>query len=193
MSSANSMTCRAFRKSHMSFIDGLLSDRQTAAMFAHRDGCEKCARIDVAVRRGLLVARNLPDIQPSPDFMVRLQERLHRPNLRLATGTAVRGGHELRLGTVVAVAVLVLAAVGVRFDNAGTSAASTPTLPAVTAMQTPLAARGRTEAPRPVRADEAFANIVSTVVPTWMPGISATLSPGAQPTDGVFHTASVSP
>ncbi len=39
-------------------------------------GCARCAHLDASVRRSLLLARNLPDIQPSPDFMQRLEARL---------------------------------------------------------------------------------------------------------------------
>lgn len=45
-------------------------------MRAHMRACPPCARHDAAIRRSLLLARNLPDIQPSPDFMARLESRL---------------------------------------------------------------------------------------------------------------------
>ncbi len=45
-------------------------------MYEHLDDCERCARFDAAVRRGLLVARNLPSIKPSPEFRCRLQQQL---------------------------------------------------------------------------------------------------------------------
>ena len=45
-------------------------------MREHMGVCERCARLDASVRRSLLLARNLSDIQPSPDFMQRLHARL---------------------------------------------------------------------------------------------------------------------
>lgn len=45
-------------------------------MREHMRVCARCARLDASVRRSLLLARNLPDIQPSPDFMARLEARL---------------------------------------------------------------------------------------------------------------------
>ena len=45
-------------------------------MREHMRACPRCARHDAVVRRSLLIARNLPDIQPSPDFMARLEARL---------------------------------------------------------------------------------------------------------------------
>lgn len=70
------MDCRAFRKSHVAFVDGLMTDRDAAEMYGHLQRCDRCARLDVVVRRGLLVARNLPRIHPSRDFMPRLEARL---------------------------------------------------------------------------------------------------------------------
>ena len=46
-------------------------------MLDHMGVCDRCARHDASVRRSLLLARNLTDIQPSPDFIVRLQARLN--------------------------------------------------------------------------------------------------------------------
>lgn len=45
-------------------------------MREHMRACASCARHDAAIRRSLLLARNLPDIHPSPDFMARLESRL---------------------------------------------------------------------------------------------------------------------
>ena len=45
-------------------------------MREHMRACPRCAGLDAAIRRSLLLARNLPDIHPSPDFMPRLQARL---------------------------------------------------------------------------------------------------------------------
>jgi len=70
------MDCRTFRKKHVAFVDGVMNARAEAVMFEHVEACARCARLDVVVRRGLLVARNLPQIRPSQDFMVRLDARL---------------------------------------------------------------------------------------------------------------------
>lgn len=45
-------------------------------MLAHMRRCATCARLDASIRRSLLLARNLPDIAPSGDFIERLQARL---------------------------------------------------------------------------------------------------------------------
>ena len=46
------------------------------AMQRHLHECEACARHDMLVRRSLLVVRNAPMIEPSPEFSVRLNARL---------------------------------------------------------------------------------------------------------------------
>ena len=73
------MDCRHFRRTHTDFVDGLLTNEQTGEMYEHLQGCIRCARFDTAIRRGLLVARNLPPIRPSRDFGSRLEARLREP------------------------------------------------------------------------------------------------------------------
>lgn len=47
-------------------------------MQRHLLECDACARHDTAVRRGLLIFRNLPPIEPSPHFAARLEARIAR-------------------------------------------------------------------------------------------------------------------
>jgi hypothetical protein len=70
------MDCREFGKKHLAFVDDTLSAVDTAAMRRHVHVCARCARQDTRIRRGLLLARNLPMVQPSADFMERLNARL---------------------------------------------------------------------------------------------------------------------
>ena len=70
------MDCREFGKKHLAFVDDTLSAVDTAAMWRHLHVCSRCARHDTRIRRGLLLARNLPIVQPSADFMERLNARL---------------------------------------------------------------------------------------------------------------------
>jgi len=72
------MDCRHFRNQHVAFVDNLLPDTELVAMQRHVLECEACARHDTAVRRGLLIFRNLPPIEPSRDFATRLEARLAR-------------------------------------------------------------------------------------------------------------------
>lgn len=70
------MDCREFGKKHLAFVDDTLSAVDTAVMRRHLHVCSQCARQDTRIRRGLLLARNLPIVQPSADFMERLNARL---------------------------------------------------------------------------------------------------------------------
>jgi putative zinc finger protein len=70
------MDCREFRKKHLAFIDDTLPGIELVGMQRHLAECEACARRDTLVRRSLLLVRNLPDIQPAPDFAARLHAKL---------------------------------------------------------------------------------------------------------------------
>jgi hypothetical protein len=70
------MDCRAFRENHVGFVDDVLPAVQMEVMHRHLESCARCARHDLAVRRGLLIVRNLPPIEPSADFMAKLNERI---------------------------------------------------------------------------------------------------------------------
>jgi hypothetical protein len=78
------MNCREFRRKHDAYIDDTLSGVELDAMARHRSLCDDCARLDTRVRRALLVAHNLPTIEPSADFAERLQIRLAEERLRMA-------------------------------------------------------------------------------------------------------------
>ena len=70
------MDCREFRSKHVAFVDDLLAAVDMEAMRAHLGRCPSCARQDTAVRRSLMLVHNLPSIEPSPEFMARLNARL---------------------------------------------------------------------------------------------------------------------
>jgi hypothetical protein len=70
------MNCREFKSKHVGFIDDLLSAADMAEMRRHVYACTRCATLDVRIRRSLLVVRNLPQIEPSPDFFIRLNAAL---------------------------------------------------------------------------------------------------------------------
>jgi hypothetical protein len=70
------MDCRTFRKIHVAYLDDVLPGELLVAAECHVRECADCAAHDTAVRRGLLLARNLPTIEPSPDFAARLAARI---------------------------------------------------------------------------------------------------------------------
>ena len=70
------MDCREFRDRHAPFVDLLCSAVEEAEMREHIRLCATCARHDMVVRRGLMLVKSLPTIEPSPDFQARLEARL---------------------------------------------------------------------------------------------------------------------
>jgi hypothetical protein len=73
------MNCREFKSEHVAFVDDLLSAVRMAECHRHIQHCRDCAALDTRIRRSLLVVRNLPQIEPSADFMVRLNAALQAP------------------------------------------------------------------------------------------------------------------
>ena len=109
------MDCSKFRERHVAFLDELLQEADLVAMQRHLTECASCARHDTAIRRGLLVARNLPSIVPSSDFRMRLNARLREVRAQDAAVAAYRGpGWGSFMATaagVVIVGVLAVAAI----------------------------------------------------------------------------------
>jgi len=117
------MNCREFRHKHDAYVDDTLSGVDLEAMGRHLRLCESCAAMDTRIRRSLLLAKNLPTIQPSAAFNERLQMRLaHERALhaRVAHEAALNGGMDtttrhrvpLLMGTYVALAAGVAMAAG---------------------------------------------------------------------------------
>lgn len=109
---AASMDCRAFRKSHLAYVDGTLPESEQLAMREHRDLCLGCASHDTRLRRALMVARSLPPIRPSAGFAERLEQRLREAkavDLHEWTGV-VKGGRGPGIGEFMAAAAGVVAA-----------------------------------------------------------------------------------
>ena len=70
------MDCREFRDQHALFIDERCTSLDAFEMRSHMRYCPDCQRHDIVVRRGLLLMRNLPTIEPSAGFRGRLDARL---------------------------------------------------------------------------------------------------------------------
>ncbi len=70
------MDCRSFRRNHLAYLDDTLAGDLMASAQRHILACDACAAHDTMVRRSLMVAKNLPTIEPSAAFQQRLQARL---------------------------------------------------------------------------------------------------------------------
>lgn len=86
------MDCSAFRHHHVAYVDDTLPGDLLVAAVRHVAECPACARHDTAVRRSLLLARNMCQgrgLECSPDFEARLEARLRA--MRSETTAGVSG------------------------------------------------------------------------------------------------------
>jgi len=121
------MNCREFRRRHDAYVDDTLSGADMEAMGRHRRLCADCAALDTRIRRSLLLAHNLPAIQPSAAFTERLQMRLaHERALKarqlddagMMMGLMTRHRSPFSTGTFVALAAGIAMAAGVTMSVA---------------------------------------------------------------------------
>ena len=70
------MTCQEFLARYSEYLDELLDPMEAARVHHHLSRCASCARYDRVMRQGLELVRELPLVEPSPDFEPRLQHRL---------------------------------------------------------------------------------------------------------------------
>lgn len=98
------MDCREFHEQHFAFVDDTLAGIELVRMQQHILECENCARQDTMVRRSLLLFRNLPRIEPSPDFSARLNARIRE----LKAEPFPRFHHSRKFAAAVAIASAVM-------------------------------------------------------------------------------------
>jgi hypothetical protein len=161
------MDCREFRDRHLAFLDGVLDERELVRMERHRTECERCSGYDVAIRRGLLVFKNLPAISPSPTFALRLHARLRHLREADARAELVRGPS---LGAFLGAAAAVIAAGFLAATSLGIN--ETPanlSLPPVVAMSP--------EVPLPPMVHRSFVTGAAAGVPVWPAALLAEEAP----------------
>jgi hypothetical protein len=100
------MDCRDFQENHFAFVDDTLPGIELVGMQMHLLECGKCAKQDAAIRRSLMLFRNLPPIEPSADFSARLHQKLEL--LRAADSSATQSGNSRRFAAAVAVTSVVM-------------------------------------------------------------------------------------
>lgn len=102
------MGCEDFLEGYSNFVDGRFEPPVHATFETHLESCDSCARYHRVVQRGLFIYRNLPELQPSSDFLPRLRHRLYHVDdeERLTGGTPVGSA---ALVAVAAVGFLALA------------------------------------------------------------------------------------
>ena len=103
-----SSSCRQFRRLHVEYVDGLLSNEALLACRAHLDACPDCATHDVRIRRSLLALQALPVIEVSDRFHDRLCERLSQETLHNTPEKPV-WARRMMVGAITAAAALLFA------------------------------------------------------------------------------------
>jgi anti-sigma factor RsiW len=74
---ADAMNCKDFLNSYSDYDDSLLEPFEMEQFRAHMAGCDSCARYDRVLRKGRMLARQLPPVTPGEDFLPRLNHRMH--------------------------------------------------------------------------------------------------------------------
>lgn len=109
---------------HSEYVDGRMDALEAARWRRHVERCASCGRYDRVVRRGGELVRDLPRVEPSPDFRPRFRHRLFHVRDELSARRAAPNGGTV---TLLAVAVVVAAAswgTFIRSGPGGTSAGS---------------------------------------------------------------------
>lgn len=149
------------------FVDGTLADAALVAMYGHLAECAACSRYDTAIRRGLLVLRNLPVVEPSPDFLERLNDRLDRVREADAHAAMFRGpGVGSFIASVASVMAIGVLAVALRELRP----ASPLRLPPIVAMRPATA-------PASQAVSSAFVASASVGLPVWPTAMIAEQAP----------------
>jgi hypothetical protein len=155
------MDCRDFRNKHVAFVDDLLSAVEMDALQQHLRACPRCSRQDTVVRRSLLLVRNLPSIEPSPEFMARLNARLEQLGPSSRVDRITPRPHLPSVGAVAALAAGVVAVAYMAIETTHYFATPGPM-----DMNRAVATRSVEEGPSPI-ADAVFVASVPTGMPVW--------------------------
>lgn len=99
------MDCRNFVDRYSDYDDSLLSAAELAIFREHLSRCRSCERYDRVLRKGRMLARQLPRPEPGADFVPRLQDRLRqfRDDRRRRHAAPVLGGAAVALAAVTVV------------------------------------------------------------------------------------------
>ena len=170
------MDCSNFRNHHLAFLDQTLPDVELVAMQRHLLECEACARHDTAVRRGLLLFRNLPPIEPSPDFARRLEARLARAREEARLRAAAYAGSFNGRQRGPSVSAFAAAAAGVMAAGYLAVVALDAISPPEHLALAPVVATAPEPAPTPV-ATPAYVASFSAGMPLWPAALVAEMAP----------------
>ncbi len=154
------MDCREFQKKHVTFVDDLLPAVEMDAMERHLSECSRCSRHNTAIRRSLMLVHNLPPIEPSPEFMARLNARLERVRPVSRDDFVASRPYLSSAGAVAALAAGILAVAYMAVETTHYYA------PAIDARVVPVTASASELIPNSVGSG-AFVASVPTGIPVW--------------------------
>ena len=129
-------------------------------MRRHLRVCQRCAHHDTRIRRSLLIVHNLPPIEPSPEFMARLNARLKETTPFSATDDIVPRPYFPSLGAFAALAAGIAAIGYVALDTTRFFSPNEPVRLAPVVATTP-------ETTPATMASPAFVASVPTGMPLW--------------------------
>lgn len=81
------MDCTEFLERYSEYDDSLVAADEAGRFRAHMAVCEGCERYDRVLRKGRMLARQLPGPEPSTDFVPQLHMRLWSERVREARST----------------------------------------------------------------------------------------------------------
>lgn len=100
--------CSDLLREFSDYRDGLMEPSRAASVEAHLRVCESCSRYAEVVERGVGEYRAISTVEPSADFLSRLQNRVFEVDLE--TRYASRSDSSLASSGVVVVLILLMAA-----------------------------------------------------------------------------------
>jgi anti-sigma factor RsiW len=150
------------------FVDDVLPSAEMAAMQQHLATCVRCSRHDTSIRRSLLLVRNLPPIEPSPEFMARLNARLEQVSAAPRVDFVAPRPYLSSLGAYAALAAGILAVAYM--------AVETTHYYAPAGGHAPITASAADLSPMPM-ASGAYVASVPTGIPVWPAVLMAGESP----------------
>ena len=78
------LSCKDCLARHSDYLDARLDAIAAAEIREHLASCPRCARYDRVLRRGVKILASQPPIEPSPDFIFQLDQRIQFEHQRAA-------------------------------------------------------------------------------------------------------------
>jgi hypothetical protein len=165
------MDCDTFRNQHLELLDQTLDELTLVQAELHRATCPTCAQLDARLRRGLMVARSLPEIGVSAGFGSRLAARIAEERVHAVVRTRRRGMMGAAVVCLLAVAALATRSTRADDERRFVGLGTDPTAVAVVGSSSAnRLVQGRIDPAFPHDSDEVFAATpVVSAIPMGLP------------------------